>query len=196
MKLVVDLSSVGASEPQGTGPITGLYRQEQRLNKLSGANILHLRPTSFMENQFFSIPVIKSMAVNGSAFPGDYAMPIVATQDIGAKAAEFLDQGNFKGHSIFEFTGPREYTLIEVTAALGKAIGKPELKYVRFSYEEVKKGILQSGMTLQMTDLMLEMYRAGNEGKIHPTQEFTTDHRGKTTIEEFAKGFAGVYSQG
>ena len=194
VKAVVSLSSVGAGEPQGTGPIAGLYRQEQRLNKLSGIQVLHLRPTSFMENQFFSIPAIRSMGVNGSASVGDYALPIVATKDIGAKAAEFLEKG-FQGHKVFEFTGPREYNLIEVTAALGKVIGKPDLKYVQFSYEDVKKGMLGSGMKPKMVDLMLEMYRAGNEGKIRPTQEFTPEHRGRTTLEEFARDFAAVYNQ-
>ena len=195
VKYVVSLSSIGADKPEGTGPITGLYRQEQRLNKISGANILHLRPSSFMENQFFSIPVIKANGINGSALPGDMGMPMVATKDIGEKAAELLDALNFQGHTVFEFTGPKEYTLKEVTTALGKAIGKPDLAYVQFSYDDVKKGILASGMKPDMADLMMEMYRGGNEGKIRPTQEFNSERRGKTTIDEFAKGFAGAYAQ-
>lgn len=195
VKYVVDLSSIGAELPDGTGPIAGLYRQEQRLNKLSAVNVIHLRPSSFMENQFFSIPVIQGMGVNGSATPGNFPLPTVATRDIGAKAAEFLDQLNFKGHEAFDFTGPKEYSLTEVTAALGKAIGKPDLKYVQFSLEDAHKGILGSGMKPKMADLMIEMYKAGGEGKLHPTQELTAGHRGKTTIEEFSEIFAAAYGQ-
>ena len=196
VKYVVNLSSVGANLPNGTGPITGLYRQEQRLNKLAGINIVHLRPTSFMENQYWSIPTIKGHGVNGSTTPGDIALPTVATKDIGEKAAEFLDKLNFKGHEVFEFTGPKEYNLVEVTGALGKAIGKPDLKYVQFPYGDAKKAMLGSGMKPGIVDLMIEMYRAGNEGKIRPTQPLTGESRGKTTIEEFSKGFAAVYNQG
>jgi uncharacterized protein YbjT (DUF2867 family) len=195
VKYVVDLSSFGAELPTGTGPITGLYRQEQRLNKLSGVNTLHLRASSFMENQFNSIPMIKGMGVNGGSAPADYPMPTVATKDIGAKAAEFLDGLSFSGHTFFDFTGPKEYTMAEVTKALGAAIGKPDLKYTQVSLEEVKKGMLQNGMKSGMVDLIVEMYKAGGEGKIHPTQEFTADHRGTTTVEEFAKTFAAVYGQ-
>src|SRR5258708_32890460 len=82
MKYVVDLSSIGAEQPSGTGPIAGLYRQEQRLNKLSGGNVLHLRPSSFMENQFFSITTIKGHGINGTTGPADIPMPTVAPQDL------------------------------------------------------------------------------------------------------------------
>ncbi|HTC19410.1 MAG TPA: NAD(P)H-binding protein, partial [bacterium] len=119
VKHVVSLSSIGAEQPSGTGPIAGLYRQEQRLNKLSGVDIVHLRPASFMENQFWSIPVIKGNGINGSATPDKIPLPTVATQDIGAKAAELLDGLHFKGHEAFDFAGPREYTMAEVTTALG-----------------------------------------------------------------------------
>ncbi len=196
MKYVVDLSSIGAEQPSGTGPIAGLYRQEQRLNKLSGVNVVHLRPSSFMENNFFSIPVIKGNGINGAATPGNIPLPTVATQDIGEKAAELLDGLHFKGHESFDFTGPKEYTQMEVTVALGKAIGKPDLPYVQFSLEDIKKGLLGSGFKPGMTDLMVEMYKAGSEGKLHPTQPLTAEHRGKTPIEEFAKVFAGAYNQG
>ena len=47
-----------------------------------------------------------------------------------------------------------------------------------------------------ITDLMIEMYKAGIEGKLHPTQPLTPERRGKTTIEEFAQTFAAVYRQG
>jgi uncharacterized protein YbjT (DUF2867 family) len=147
-----------------------------------------------MENQFFAIPTIKGHGINGSTGPADFPMPTVATQDIGVKAAEFLDQLQFTGHQAFDFTGPAEYTLTQVTNALGKAIGKPDLAYVQFSYEDAKKAILGTGMKPDFVDLMMEMYRAGNEGKLHPTQTITAEHRGKTTIDDFAKIFAAVYA--
>ena len=195
VKYVVNLSSIGGEVPSGTGPIVGLYRQEQRLNKLSDVNVLHLRPSSFMENQYWSLPLIKGQGINGSATPGNFPLPTVATKDIGEKAAELLDQLSFKGHEAFDFTGPKEYTLAEVTTSLGKAIGKPDLAYVQFPLEDAKKGMLATGMKPKMVDKMIEMYRAGNAGKLHPPQELSADHRGKVTIEEFAKGFAAAYSQ-
>jgi uncharacterized protein YbjT (DUF2867 family) len=192
-RAVVNLSSVGAEVPAGTGPIAGLHRQEQRLKQFSNLRLVHLRPTAFMENQIWSIPVIKAAGVNGSTAPGDVPMHMVATRDIGAKAAEFLDSLSFEGSSVFDFTGPREYTLTEATSALGKAVGKPGLAYVQFSYEDVQKGLLGSGMKPKTVDLMLEMYRAGGEGKLHPTQDLDAAHRGPTTLEVFAPVFAAAF---
>jgi hypothetical protein len=40
---LVNPSSIGASLPEGTGPIAGLHEQEERLNALAGTDILHLR---------------------------------------------------------------------------------------------------------------------------------------------------------
>jgi uncharacterized protein YbjT (DUF2867 family) len=195
VKYAVNLSSVGAEQPSGTGPIAGLYRQEQRLAKLTGLNLVNLRPTSFMENNFFSIPVIKGQGLNGAAAPANYPLPTIATKDIGAKIAQLLDSLSFTGHQVFDLTGPKEYSMTEVTKALGATIGKPDLKYTQFPLEDMKKGMLQSGMKSGTVDLMIEMYAAGNAGKIHPTQNLTAAHRGSTTIEEFAKTFAAVYSQ-
>jgi len=62
---VVNLSSLGANLPDKTGPIKGLYAQEQRLNQLDAVHILHLRPTFFMENTLMNIDMIKNMGING-----------------------------------------------------------------------------------------------------------------------------------
>lgn len=65
---------------------------------------------------------------------GDLPIPMAATRDIGAKAAEFLAGLQFRDHAAFERFGPRLVTMQEATTVLGKAIGKPDLKYVQFSY--------------------------------------------------------------
>ena len=39
----VHLTSYGAQVPEGTGPVAGLHSSEQKLNAISGLNVLHLR---------------------------------------------------------------------------------------------------------------------------------------------------------
>src|SRR6185295_13665260 len=129
VRKVVSLSSVGAHQPGGTGPIAGLGRMEKRLNQSGGPDVVHLRPSYFMENHFFGIPVIKGMGVFGSPIKPDLAFSQIATKDIAAKAAELIDRQDFKGSAFLELAGPRELTMTESTAILGKAIGKPDLKY-------------------------------------------------------------------
>lgn len=192
---LVNLSSLGGHLAEGTGPIKGLYRQEKRLKSLATVQILHLRPGYFMENFLWSIPVIKQTGVLKTPLKLDFAFPMVATQDIGLKAADFLDRLDFKGHTVFEFVGPRVVTMEEAAKILGKAIGKPDLKCVHQSYEEAEKGMLASGMKPGIVKLFVEMYQAFNQGLCEPTQKLTSDHYGKTTIEQFAHAFAEAYKK-
>ena len=96
VKYVVNLSSMGAHRPDKNGPVGGLYDQEQRLNKLKNINIVHLRPTFFMENLMGSIPMIKNAGINGSALKADLLFPIIATRDIGKYAASLSMGSRYK----------------------------------------------------------------------------------------------------
>jgi uncharacterized protein YbjT (DUF2867 family) len=193
VEFVVSLSSIGAHLGEKTGPIRGLHNQEVRLNDIKDLNVIHLRPAYFMENLLWSIPTIQSLGVNGSSLRGDLPIPMVATRDIGAKAAAFLADPAFQGHTAFEFFGPRPVTMQEVTTILGQAIGKPHLKYVQFPYEEAEKAMVGEGMSPDAARLLVEMNRSFNDGFIQPTQPMTPDHVGTTRIEEFAETFAAAF---
>src|ERR1700747_1298653 len=60
VRFVVNLSSIGAQHSQNTGPIVGLHNQEQKLNRVAGLNVLHLRCGYFMENLFMSMGPLRS----------------------------------------------------------------------------------------------------------------------------------------
>lgn len=191
LKHVVDLSSIGAQHPEGTGPITGLHRQEKRLDAVAGLNVLHLRAAYFMENHYWSIPTIKLANVNGTALYTNLPFSQVATADIARKAAEVLDPLDFKGRSVLELGGPKDLTMKEVTSILGRAIGKPLLKYVEFPYEEVEKNLGSAGMKPATAALMVDMYEGFNDGLVVP--EKPLEERGTVSLEEFACGFAAAY---
>ena len=187
---VVNLSSIGAQLSEGTGPIKGLHRHEKRLNAIPGLNVLHLRPAYFMENQLWSIPTIKQHGINGSPLRGDLPIPMIATCDIGAKAAELLDRLDFQGVSVVELVGPKPVTLNEATAILGRAIGKPDLNYVQFSYTDAEKAMVGMGMKPSIVSLMIEMQRSSNEGRVAPEGK---PIQGTTSFETFAESFAKAY---
>jgi uncharacterized protein YbjT (DUF2867 family) len=190
---VVNLSSLGAHLPDKTGPIKGLYDHEQRLNRLAGVNILHLRPAYFMENQFFSLGLIKSQGINGSPIQPEVTFPMIATVDIAHAAAESLMRRDFQGHGVRELLGPRDYSLVDVTKALGAAIGKPELPYVVFPYEGAYQAMVGMGLSPDVANLFNEMYRAFNDGILRPTQPRSDTTTTSTTLDDFAKVFAAVY---
>jgi uncharacterized protein YbjT (DUF2867 family) len=194
VKHVVNLSSVGAHQPDKGGPINGLYDQEQRLNQLSDVNVLHLRPAFFMENNLMNIGVIKQMGSNGSPLNPDLAMPMIATKDIAAEAVQRLIQRDFTGHSVKELLGQRDLTQSEVTRILGSAIGKSDLGYVQFPYEAAQEAMLKMGLSADMAAQYIEMQRSFNEGILKPSQPRSPQNTTRTSIEEFSKFFAKVYN--
>jgi uncharacterized protein YbjT (DUF2867 family) len=186
VRYVANLSSIGADVPAETGPIAGLHRQEIRLNQLDGSNILHLRPAYFMENFLGNIPLIKAMGINGSAFRADLLISMIATRDIGFHAAERLLTLDFQRKSVQYLLGPRDLTMTEATKILGRAIGKPDLQYVQFSYEDAENGIVQAGISRDVARSFVEMTKAFNDGVIGPVQR-TPQNTTPTSLEEFAR---------
>jgi uncharacterized protein YbjT (DUF2867 family) len=192
VRYVVHLSSVGADMPKGNGPVAGLYRQEQRLNALSGVNVLHLRPGYFMENQYGNIPMIKGMGINGSPLKPDLKFPQIATRDIAAHGALRMEKKDFSGKVVQDLLGPRDLSMQEATAAIGKAIGKPDLPYVQFSYEDALKAMVGGGLSRSVAESFVEMNKGFNEGLITKPARNAANST-PTDVEEFAKQFARVF---
>lgn len=191
---VVNLSSQGADLPAGTGPILGLRDQEARLNALAGVNVLHLRPTYFMENLLMNIPLILQHGFAGSAVRGDVPFAMIATRDIAAVVAMRLVARDFTGKTVLDLLGPRDLTLNEAITVLGRQIDKPDLKYVQFSTEDATKGMLAMGLSADVVRLFIEMAQALSERRFGAGRPRTPENTTPTTIEEFATLFAAAFT--
>lgn len=193
LKKAVHLSSIGADLTAGTGPVVGVHHQEARLNAIESLHVVHLRPAYFMENLLANLPLIQHMGITGSGMRPDLSFPMIATQDIAARAAEVFD-ADLPNHSAHLLLGPRNYTMTEAAQAIGKAIGKPELPYVPFSYEDAYKGMLQGGLSESMASLYDEMTRSMNAEKAMVNEPRTPENTTPTTLEAFAEQvFAPIY---
>lgn len=164
VEYAVHLSSMGAHTPVGTGPVAGLFRQERRLNRLPSTHVLHLRPTFFLENFLANIPMIQHQGINGNAMRGDLSMNFIAVGDIGAYAAKRLLALDFAGKDVQELIGSRDATPTEITRLLGEAIGKPDLPWVQFPYEDFAQALQGFGISASMANSYAEMMRYFNSG--------------------------------
>ena len=187
LQQAVNLSSIGADQTGGTGPVLGLHLQESRLNAIDGLTVVHLRPAYFMENLLANIGTVQHMGIVGSAMRPDIKFPMVATRDIAAKAAELLGGEPLKISTVTYLLGPHSYSMREATAAIAQAIGRPELPYVQFSYNDAKKGMVQAGLSENMAELYDEMTRHMNAEKAMVTAPHTPMNTTPTTLEEFAQ---------
>jgi uncharacterized protein YbjT (DUF2867 family) len=195
VRYVVFLSSIGAQHTEGTGPIAGLRREEDRLNALDRVNVLNLRAGFFMENFFMQIDAIRGMGVAGLPMRGDISVPLIATKDIGEYVAERLLKMDFSGKSTRELLGPRDMTMEEATRVLGAAIGKDDLEYVQFPFEDAEQALLGMGLSPSGASVLLELYRGVNEGLVVSTEERSPENTTPTTFEEFAQVFAQAFKE-
>jgi uncharacterized protein YbjT (DUF2867 family) len=190
VRKVVNLSSVGAQHGEGVGPIKGLHDQEQRLNALAGVDVLHLRPTYFLENILFATATIRGLGLVGTPLRPDVRFPQIATADIAAKAVERLLALDFTAKSVQELLGPSDVTMTEVTAAVAQAIQRPELKYAQFPYDAALEAMAGAGMSRDAATQMVELYRAINDGLFKPERPRTAASTTPTRIETLARELA------
>jgi uncharacterized protein YbjT (DUF2867 family) len=193
IKHVVTLSSVGAHLSSGAGVVQGLHYMEQLFNTLDSVNVLHLRPTYFLENALGMIGMIKTMGILGTPMKSDLKLPMVATKDIAAVGLKHLLALDFKGKSHEYILGAQDYSYNDIVRIYGKAIGKPDLTYVQFPYEDAKLGMMQMGMGESISGKMIEFVKGLNEGRIQEDYQRTPENTSPTTAEEFAHVFKMVY---
>ena len=196
IKNVVALSSVGADKESGTGPVVGLHNLEQKLNQIIGANVLHLRAGYFMENTLPQVNAIRQMGAVGTPVRPDLKLPMIATRDIGAAAANALLHPTVRGKQTRELLGARDLSYPEVATIIGRAIGKPDLKYVQVPDDQFRSVLVQMGMSDQFARLLLEMIAAVNSGYMRALEPRTPQNTTPTTYETFvADTFVPSYQQ-
>lgn len=193
---VVLLSSNGAHLPEGAGPVTGLYELEQMLKAVPGLNVMSLRAGFFMQNMLANIGMIKHLGFFGYTLRDDLKMPMVHTNDIAEAAVKHLLNLDFKGFNYVFVSGERDLTMPEAAQILGKAIGKPDMKYVNFSASDSKAGMLQAGIPETIAEGYIEMFDALNSGRFLSDYQRTPENTTATSLEDFAQEFAAAYQQG
>jgi uncharacterized protein YbjT (DUF2867 family) len=194
LRYAVHLSSYGAQVPEGTGPVAGLHSSEEKLNAISGLNVLHLRAAYFIENNLAAIGMIHRMGLVGNALLPDVKLPMVATRDVGDYAAQRLLQLDFSGKQTRELLGERDLSMTEATAVIGRGIGKPDLRYQQLPYDQVQQVLTDLGVPPKGAAMYIEMYKAINAGVLVPLEPRSPENSTPTSIEQFVQDvFAAAY---
>jgi uncharacterized protein YbjT (DUF2867 family) len=194
LRYAVHLSSYGAQVPEGTGPVAGLHSSEQKLSAIGGLNVLHLRAAYFMENNLAAIGMIRGMGVFGNALLPDLKLPMIATRDVGDYAAQRLLHLDFSGKQTRELLGEHDLSMTEATAVIARGIGKPDLRYEQFPYDQVQQALTQMGVPPKGAALYIEMYKAINAGILIPQEPRSPENTIPTSFEQFVQDvFAPAY---
>ena len=147
-----------------------------------------------MENHLAAIGMIQMMGIYGGALNPNMKIPMIATRDIGAYAAERLLNLDFNGKQTRELLGERDLSMSEAATAIGAGVNRPEVRYVQFSYEQVEKTLLQMGVGQKTAPLFTEMFRGFNDGIVVNLEPRSEPNTTPTSIETFVREvFAPAY---
>ena len=192
VKRVVHLSSYGAHLDKGTGFILGSHNVEGILNGLSDVAITHLRPTYFYTNLYSFVGMIKGLGFIGANYGGDDKMVVVHPIDIAAAAAEEIETPATAKK--VRYVGSDELTANEIARTLGAAVGKPDLKWVTFTDEQMREGMEKRGMPAHLVANFVEMGASTHSGAMREDYEL---HKpiamGQVKLADFAKEFAAAF---
>src|SRR5699024_3332330 len=156
----------GAHLNSGNGVVLGLHKMEELFNQAPDLHIKHLRATYFMENTLRQIPLIQQKGIMAGPEKGEVQFAMVASKDIAAAALKHLKFLKFSGKSVDYVLGERDISYNEIAAIYGKAIGKPDLRYIQLSKEEFTANLLQMGASESAANKFYEFTQLINEGKV------------------------------
>lgn len=192
LRRLVHLSSIGAHLAEGTGFILGSHDTENILNKLPDIAITHLRPGYFYYNLLNFAGMIKAQGFIGANYGDNDKIVMAAPADIAAAAAEEIT--TITAGKKIRYVTSSDCTCNEIAQILGTAIGKPALKWVTISSEEMQKGMEQRGVPAHLVDNFIELGASLHNGKLREDYDQQKPSvTGKVKLIDFAKEFAAAF---
>lgn len=221
VKKVVHLSSIGAHTDKGNGLLAFHYVAEQVLNQLrDDVTLTFMRPVGFYYNLYQFMDIIKGggflqgfigtfMTVryygltgllrgNRGLIVSNYGaedkMPWVSPIDIAAAITEELTTLK-KEHKV-RYVASEELSCSQIANILGTAVGKPYLKWVTISDQQMMNALLKFKMPLSLASDITEMNASMRNGGILFEDYYKNEPKlGKVKMKEFAQEFAAGYGQ-
>lgn len=221
IKKVIHLSSVGAEKPTGTGVLIFHYLAENVFGKLpSDVSVIHIRPASFDYNLYAFMDMVKGngflkgilgkilylqhYGIKGlirgysglilSNYGGNDRIAWVSPHDIAAAIAEELNTRQ-NGRKVRYVAGD-ELTCQEIATVLGKAVGKPYLKWVLISDRQMTDAFIKMGASEPVAKAFTEMNAAMHDGSLFEDYfKNRPSALGPLKISDFAKEFNVKYNQ-
>ena len=195
VKRVVNLSTIGGHLDKGNGILLGANRVENLMNELpNDVAVTHIRPTEFYYNLLPQVHSAKNNGFIASNIGGEVVNVWVSPSDITAAIAEEITQP-MTGRKVV-YVASEEITYHELAKILGEAIGKPDLKWLALTDEQMESGAVNVGMKPDIAAGLTEMYAAINSGLLYEDYVLNKPLTfGKVKVKDFAKDFASVYNQ-
>lgn len=155
-------------------------------------SITNVRPTLFFYNLYRYTDLIKKEGFIAANYGAEDIIPWVSPVDIAAAIAEEIAMP--LGGSKVRYVASDERSGNDTASVLGAAIGKPELKWILITDEQMQNGLETAGMNSEIAAGFVEMY-AGFHSGLLPEDYYRNKPAviGKVKLEDFAKEFAAAF---
>ena len=78
-------------------------------------------------------------------------------------------------------------SIAEVTTVIARGIGKPDLRYEQFSYDQVQQALTQVGFSPRKAAVYIEMFEAINAGLLAAQELRSPENSTPTSFERFVE---------
>ncbi|MEW2513941.1 NmrA family NAD(P)-binding protein [Streptomyces sp. NPDC046870] len=201
LEALVDLSQMTVSQMTATSTAES---HQQRLHWLaeqvfdwSGLPVVHIRPTSFLDNPLFTALPARTIPARGTIelpFGTGRTSP-VAVDDVARVIATVLrEPAPHVGH-VYELTGPRTLDMTEMAETFAKALGRP-VSYVDVPLEQWRAEMLSTiGLPPHIEQHILTMCRLHQENRYDRASDHVERLTGTParTVEEFVAARKNLY---
>jgi len=194
IKRAIHLSSYGADLDKGTGLILGAHHGEVILNELRETVVTHIRPAYFYYNLFSFVDMIKGQGFIAANYGGEDKIVMVSPIDIAAVIAEEITTPSIRNK--VRYVASDELTGNEIAGILGAAIGKPDLKWMVITDQQMQSGLEASGIPATLAADFVEMFASLHSGALSKDYYLNKPAvMGKVKLTDFVKEFAGAFKQ-
>lgn len=191
IQYVVNLSSIGVALA-GTAPLTRYYNLEERINAITGLNVVHLRPAMFYTNFYGSLEMVRHQGIIGHNLGGAVELLMTHPSDIAEAAFDLLNPPSFSGHQV-RYVISDIKTGNEIAAILSEAVNNP-LTWIEFPDDALLAGLMQNGFTRDTAEtLVVAAGKAIREGLFDEFKKHQTPESRK--FVDFAREFATAYKR-
>jgi uncharacterized protein YbjT (DUF2867 family) len=138
--------------------------------------------------------MVKSLSSIGANYGGDDKIAMVHPIDIAAAAADEIEipATGFK----VRYVGSDDLTANEAAQILGIAIGKPDLKWMTVTNEQMQSGLEEKGMPPHIAANFVEMGSSIHSGALREDYDlYQPIAMGKVKLADFAKEFAAAFKE-
>jgi NAD(P)H dehydrogenase (quinone) len=142
--------------------------------------VAFLRANWFMENASWDLDAAKAGAIRSYLQPLDRAIGMVSTDDIGAAAADLL-QESWTGARVIELDGPGSYSPNDIAQAFATALGHP-VGVTAVPRDEWEPAFRAQGA--QNPIPRIQMLDGFNEGWLAFERGTVEQRRGGTTLQQ------------